>query len=341
MNPTTSETAWTGLCSCRPWWRLAWRCGPRQVYLSLFAGLWLGTIILVGGNPIAGLRELADQMIAVFADAGNTRVVIFCLLVGGLIALVQASGGVAGFVGVGAGAGLGHDAARGPSSWPGSVGMLIFVESSITSLTVGAVSRPFFRPAEAAAREAGLLLRRHQRARLHVDSAQRVGRVRARPLGGAGHYGRRGRALGRGAALQLFRPFRHRLRARPCRYRLEFRADEEGRNARPRNRPGHPPPLAADDLGRSGRHRARRDVQAAGARPADPDWRDGRDDLYRAVPDRAGRLAGRKRRSSFRFLRRPYARQRLDVRALGRRRGGLGRRWCSTRSRAADVRCFP
>ena len=115
----------------------------RQVYLSLFAGLWLGTIILVGGNPVAGLRELADQMVAVFADAGNTRVVIFCLLVGGLIALVQASGGVAGFVAWAQRRGWGTTR-RGAELLAWSVGMLIFVESSITSLTVGAVSRPFF-----------------------------------------------------------------------------------------------------------------------------------------------------------------------------------------------------
>ena len=115
----------------------------RQVYLALFAGLWLGTTILAGGNPIAGLRGLADQTVAVFADAGNTRVVIFCLLVGGLIALVQASGGVAGFIDWAQRRGWGTTR-RGAELLAWGVGMLIFVESSITSLTVGAVSRPFF-----------------------------------------------------------------------------------------------------------------------------------------------------------------------------------------------------
>ena len=47
----------------------------REVYLSLFIGLWLGTTILVGGNPIMGLRELGDQLVTVFSDAGNTRIV--------------------------------------------------------------------------------------------------------------------------------------------------------------------------------------------------------------------------------------------------------------------------
>lgn len=115
----------------------------RQVYLSLFAGLVLGTILLVGGNPVAGLREAVDQLVAVFADAGNTRVVIFCILVGGLIALVQASGGVRGFVAWAQRRGWG-ETRRGAELLAFVVGLVIFIESSITCLMVGAVSRPFF-----------------------------------------------------------------------------------------------------------------------------------------------------------------------------------------------------
>ncbi|RMF64908.1 MAG: sodium:proton antiporter [Bacteroidetes bacterium] len=115
----------------------------REVFLSLFVGLWLGTTILVGGNPILGLRELADQMVAVFTDAGNTRIILFSLLVGGLMALVQASGGVAGFIRWAQRRGWGTTR-RGAEVLAWVVGMLIFIESSITCLVVGAVSRPFF-----------------------------------------------------------------------------------------------------------------------------------------------------------------------------------------------------
>lgn len=115
----------------------------RQVYLSLMVGLWLGTTVLQGGNPILGIRELVDQMVLVFLDAGNTRTIFFCLLVGGLIALVQASGGVAGFVSWAQRRGLGNTR-RGAELLAWVVGMLVFVESSITALVVGSVSRPFF-----------------------------------------------------------------------------------------------------------------------------------------------------------------------------------------------------
>ncbi len=115
----------------------------RQVYLSLFVGLLFGTTILAGGNPILGMRELAEQLVAVFADAGNTRIVFFCMLVGSLIALVQASGGVQGFINWAQRRGWGTTR-RGAELLAMVVGLIIFVESSITSLAVGAVSRPFF-----------------------------------------------------------------------------------------------------------------------------------------------------------------------------------------------------
>ena len=115
----------------------------RQVYLSLFAGLLLGATLLAGGDPLAGLRGMLDQLVAVFEDAGNTRVVFFCLLVGGLIALVQASGGVAGFIAAAQRRGWGATRRRAELlAW--TLGMLVFVESSITCLIVGAVSRPLF-----------------------------------------------------------------------------------------------------------------------------------------------------------------------------------------------------
>jgi Na+/H+ antiporter NhaC len=61
----------------------------RQVFISLFIGLWLGFIILAGGNPITGLWDLIDGLVAVFEDAGNTRIILFTLIMGALIALIQ------------------------------------------------------------------------------------------------------------------------------------------------------------------------------------------------------------------------------------------------------------
>lgn len=115
----------------------------RQIYLSLVLGLWLGTTIIVGGNPIGGLRELADQAVAVFTSETNASILIFCLLVGSLVALVQASGGVRGFIQWARRRGWGTSR-RGAEVLAWCTGLLVFVESNISNLTVGAVSRPFF-----------------------------------------------------------------------------------------------------------------------------------------------------------------------------------------------------
>ncbi|MXW33590.1 MAG: sodium:proton antiporter [Rhodothermaceae bacterium] len=115
----------------------------RQVFLSLVAGLWVGTTILAGGNPVEGLAQVANVMVAVFAEPSNTKILLFSLLVGGLIALVQVSGGVAAFVHVVQKAGLAKTR-RGVELLAWFTGLLIFVESSITSLVVGTLSRPFF-----------------------------------------------------------------------------------------------------------------------------------------------------------------------------------------------------
>ena len=115
----------------------------KEVYLSLLAGLWLGTTILVGGNPILGMRELLDQLVGVFMSTSNTSILIFSMLVGGLIALVQASGGVNGFIHWASRRGWGQTR-RGAELLAWMTGMVIFVESSITCLITGAISRPLF-----------------------------------------------------------------------------------------------------------------------------------------------------------------------------------------------------
>jgi Na+/H+ antiporter NhaC len=115
----------------------------KQVHLSLFFGIWLGWTILAGGNPLTGLRDTLDGLVAVFQDGGNTRVIAFSAMVGALMAFTQHSGGVAGFVNWIVGRGVVDEPRRaGVLAW--LIGCSIFVESSITALVTGAVSRPIF-----------------------------------------------------------------------------------------------------------------------------------------------------------------------------------------------------
>ena len=70
----------------------------KQVILSLFAGIWMGHTLLNQFNPLAGITQGLDGIINVFTDPGDARVLVFTLLIGPLIATIERSGGVRGFV---------------------------------------------------------------------------------------------------------------------------------------------------------------------------------------------------------------------------------------------------
>ncbi|MEM1042377.1 MAG: Na+/H+ antiporter NhaC family protein [Bacteroidota bacterium] len=115
----------------------------RQVYLSLAAGVWLGWTVLSGWNPLAGLGASIDALVGVLGDAGNARVILFTIVIGALIATVEAGGGVRGFVDWVERRGL-VTGGRGARVLAFLVGVVIFIESNITVLVAGAVSRPLF-----------------------------------------------------------------------------------------------------------------------------------------------------------------------------------------------------
>ncbi len=122
----------------------------KQVFISLLFGIWLGWIILHGGNILTGSFATVQALVDVFQDEGNTRTIMFCALVGALIVFIQKSGGVEGFINV-----VNRWVEKRETAKKGSsrvtvqllawlTGILIFVESSISVLTVGALYRPIF-----------------------------------------------------------------------------------------------------------------------------------------------------------------------------------------------------
>lgn len=110
--------------------------------MSLFVGIWLGWTFLAG-NPIAGLADALECCIDVFKDGGNTKVIAFSGLVGALIAFTQHSGGVQGFVNWLSERKL-ADNRRKAGLLAFAIGAVIFIESNITCLVTGTVSRPIF-----------------------------------------------------------------------------------------------------------------------------------------------------------------------------------------------------
>ena len=115
----------------------------KQVILSLFAGIWMGHLLLASFNPLTGLANGLDGIINVLTDPGDARVIVFTLLIGPLIATIERSGGVRGFVHFLETRHWVHNGLRARLlAW--ATGLVIFVESSITLLVAGSVSRPLF-----------------------------------------------------------------------------------------------------------------------------------------------------------------------------------------------------
>jgi tetracycline resistance efflux pump len=115
----------------------------RQVILSLSVGIWIGFCLLESANPLVGIGLALDGVVNVFSDAGDTRVLMFTLIIGGLIATIEKLGGVRGFIHL-----LEHrnwvtNGKR--AQWLAyGTGIVVFIESNITLLIAGAISRPLF-----------------------------------------------------------------------------------------------------------------------------------------------------------------------------------------------------
>ena len=114
-----------------------------NVYFSLLLFIFLGWTIVDGGNPIQGAIDTVDGIVAVFADTGNTQIIIFQLLIGGVVALVQYSGGVQGFIDF-----LHRDGDM-PTRRKAALAtvlaaMPLYIETNINLLVRGFVARPVF-----------------------------------------------------------------------------------------------------------------------------------------------------------------------------------------------------
>lgn len=122
---------------------IALAVGTRQVLPALFAGILVGWWLLGDGNPLAALGASIDGVIDVLADPGDTRVLAFALAIGALIAVLESGGAVRAFVRwlelrrwV--------DSGRKAQWLAWVIGIIVFIESNLTLLVAGSVSRPLF-----------------------------------------------------------------------------------------------------------------------------------------------------------------------------------------------------
>lgn len=114
----------------------------RNVFISLLGGILLGLFVLNDFSIFATLIATFSLAQTLLSQAWILKTLGFALLVGSIIMLIENSGGIGGFI---------HfvqkkhsiiQSARASLLLAYVLGIIIFVESSITSLIAGTVSRP-------------------------------------------------------------------------------------------------------------------------------------------------------------------------------------------------------
>ncbi len=122
----------------------------KQVYISLLFGIWFSWIIINDWNFFTGTLAGIEALVNVFKDADQTKTIIFSALVGSLLLLIQYSRGIEGFI-----LKLNKVIQYFEKKEAGYsrviiqllallTGVLLFVETTISSLTVGTLFRPVF-----------------------------------------------------------------------------------------------------------------------------------------------------------------------------------------------------
>lgn len=114
----------------------------KDVFIALFTGVFLGYLILSGGNVFVGLNETLMSFIRVFESNSNTIVIIVCALIGGLTLVVEKSGGLGGFADYMINKREIIKTKRGANFFAWLVGVIVFTSGTLSCMVTGAVSRP-------------------------------------------------------------------------------------------------------------------------------------------------------------------------------------------------------
>ena len=121
-----------------------WR---KEVILALFLAILTSELLLLTDPgiiaPLNGFLASLERITEVFTDAGNTRILIFSLMIGALLAFIRVSGGVSAMVEMLVGSGLAKDK-RSVGLLTTFTGIVIFIESNLSVLTAGIMSRGLF-----------------------------------------------------------------------------------------------------------------------------------------------------------------------------------------------------
>ncbi|MBC8425564.1 Na+/H+ antiporter NhaC family protein [bacterium] len=112
----------------------------RQVMLSLLLGVWVGAMILVGGNPLSAVLRVGDTyLVDALADRSHAAIILFSTLLFGMVGVLSRNGSMQGVVDV-----LSRRVRtrRGGQTATATLGLAIFFDDYANTLLVGNTMRP-------------------------------------------------------------------------------------------------------------------------------------------------------------------------------------------------------
>ncbi|MDR4936160.1 Na+/H+ antiporter NhaC family protein [Rossellomorea marisflavi] len=114
----------------------------KNVIISLFSGVYVGVLMLVGGRPLeATMQTIGEFMFPQVADSYNAAVLVLLFFIGGFVALMEKSGGGAALANSATNL-INSKAKAQVSAWIG--GIIIFFSDLGTPLIVGPVFEKIF-----------------------------------------------------------------------------------------------------------------------------------------------------------------------------------------------------
>ncbi len=111
----------------------------KEVYSSLFVGILSGALLYAGFNPWHTVTGTFDVMIGKLSDSWNVGILIFLVVLGMMVALINRAGGSAAY---GRWASVHIRTKTGALLSTIALGVLIFIDDYFNCLTVGSVMRP-------------------------------------------------------------------------------------------------------------------------------------------------------------------------------------------------------
>lgn len=115
----------------------------RNVYAALLVALLISETLIAGFNPGLGLIGVIDRNVVVFENGDNTQILLFCLLIGALIAYMRDSGGVSAMAHALINSGVAGSRRKAELAVAGT-GSLIFIETNVSLLSSGVLGRPLY-----------------------------------------------------------------------------------------------------------------------------------------------------------------------------------------------------